>query len=384
MTYCKPNEQIEAIPKIKTENLFSQVLPEPLTDSSSKLNDKEVFNGLIKYLENNIFHKQKSEPDQKETLNMDVLKSHIEKFIETSKDKIDHPNPTNNKIVESFGTHFHIENKNKDNILKIEENQIFEKQHRKIPQSENFQRHNDDPQYIEHKQFMSLEKKFNELIKLNEATQTELIELKKNKSFTTIKSDFGKHSQNHKSELEYEQLNKKDDFFKKLHQASFEMEVNRDSQLFSTQSKPKIDKESKTKKSNSVSESFHLEIENIYEKSKEIEKSDLIKLKNENINLMKKINTLKSNLNKFQENCESFNDKSDKELKLLHKIEELEERLKDKEYNIIDLKSKNLDLAKEVYQKKEYKKLEDKCSQLQEQLHGNLIIHRMFRTATTI
>ena len=90
--------------------------------------------------------------------------------------------------------------------------------------------------------------------------------------------------------------------------------------------------------------------------------------------LLRKINLLKSDLSKFRDNCESFNEKTEKEIRLLQKIEELEELTKEKDNMILSLKSKNLDLTKEIFQNKEHKKLEEKCLKLQSQLQGKIYI----------
>ena len=88
--------------------------------------------------------------------------------------------------------------------------------------------------------------------------------------------------------------------------------------------------------------------------------------------LLRKINLLRSDLSRFKENCESFNEKTEKEIKLLQKVDELEEMVRQKDKMLLELKSKNLDLTKEIFQNKEHKKLEEKCQSLQAKLQGRL------------
>lgn len=79
--------------------------------------------------------------------------------------------------------------------------------------------------------FQSLEKKYNELIKMNEQTQIQIEEIKRDKNYSSLKTDtmIPKPNSNHK-------MKNKDDLFKKMHQASVEMEVNRESQIFTSES----------------------------------------------------------------------------------------------------------------------------------------------------
>jgi ACT domain-containing protein len=102
----------------------------------------------------------------------------------------------------------------------------------------------------------------------------------------------------------------------------------------------------------------------------ELEHSEYDKLKKENTLLLRKINLLRSDLSRFKDNCQSFNEKTEKEIKLMQRIEDLEGTLKEKEALILELKNKNLDLTKEIFQKKEHKKLEEKCNNLQTKLQG--------------
>lgn len=98
--------------------------------------------------------------------------------------------------------------------------------------------------------------------------------------------------------------------------------------------------------------------------------SEYHRLKNENTQLLHKIQLLKSDLSKFRDNCDSFNEKTEKEIKMMQKVAELEEILKEKDQTIMSLKMKNLDLTKEIFQNKEKSRLEKKCQSLQEQLQG--------------
>jgi predicted nuclease with TOPRIM domain len=91
---------------------------------------------------------------------------------------------------------------------------------------------------------------------------------------------------------------------------------------------------------------------------------------------------LRSDLSRFKDNCQSFNEKTEKEIKLLQRIEELEGMVREKDTQILTLKNKNLDLTKEIFQSKEHKKLEDKCVNLQSKLQGNrfdYLISRLFK-----
>ena len=105
-----------------------------------------------------------------------------------------------------------------------------------------------------------------------------------------------------------------------------------------------------------------------------MESSDYDRLKKENTVLLRRINLLRSDLSRFKDNCQSFNEKTEKEIKLLQKIDELEGSVKEKDIQILNLKSKNLDLTKEIFQNKEHKKLEEKCLKLQTNLQGRMMI----------
>lgn len=102
----------------------------------------------------------------------------------------------------------------------------------------------------------------------------------------------------------------------------------------------------------------------------ELEVSDYQKLKKENTHLLRKINLLRSDLSRFRDNCESFNEKTEKEVKLMQRVDELEQEMRQKDQKLLELKSKNLDLTKQVFQNKERKKLEEKCANLQTKLQG--------------
>ena len=101
-----------------------------------------------------------------------------------------------------------------------------------------------------------------------------------------------------------------------------------------------------------------------------MEQSEFQRLKKENTTLLRKINLLRSDLGRFKDNCQSFNEKTEKEIKLLQKIEELENQVKEKDAQILSLKNKNLDLTKEIFQSREHKKLEEKCVSLETKLQG--------------
>lgn len=101
-----------------------------------------------------------------------------------------------------------------------------------------------------------------------------------------------------------------------------------------------------------------------------MEQSEFQRLKKENTTLLRKINLLRSDLGRFKDNCQSFNEKTEKEIKLLQRIEELENQVKEKDAQILSLKNKNLDLTKEIFQSREHKKLEEKCVSLETKLQG--------------
>jgi hypothetical protein len=170
----------------------------------SKKNEEEILTGLLSYLENNIYSKSNLKLNKNANPNeMQFIKTQIEKYIEISKDRIG-KSKKEGKILDvmtSFG--------------KILPN--------KMSEPSKFQ------EIADVEKFQSLEKKYNDLIRLNEETQLQIKELKRNQSVTSVTKT---------TRVLYEgDKMKKDDLFKKMHEASIEMEVNKESRIFSTNSK---------------------------------------------------------------------------------------------------------------------------------------------------
>jgi hypothetical protein len=248
--------------------LISQILP--LSENNkddksglSKKQDDEILTGLLSYLENNI--QQTNQPDSMSNAKvkeLNFIKTQIQRYIETSKDQLTPPDARGKllDVMASFGKM--LPDKRLSKNMELDTRQTT-----RCPPGESHGSQNQ----IDIKKFESLENKYNDLLKLNEETQLQIQQIKRDTSMNSITKmsrgfDFLKQKKE-KGGV------KKDDLFNKMHEASIEMEVNRESKMFSTQTgedskKPEIEQLSefskKPKKISGSSEYIYTNIEKIY------------------------------------------------------------------------------------------------------------------------
>lgn len=385
----------DVMPEIDHQNLISQILPicDERADKSglSRKNEEEILKGLVCYLENNVHSKSQSSPaDHSKVTELEFIKNQIEKYMNVSREKESNPQGEAllMDVMASFGKVTPSQSLPRKTSPK---KQSFDQKHEQGP----FEPERPETESASLNKFQSLEKKYNDLIRLNQETQLQIKELKRERSFTSMTkttqpkglADRGLSSPNLK----------RDELFKKMHEASIEMEVNRESRIFSTNSKKgpgtNMHSVSKRKDMSASSEYLYSNINQIYRDegaqkqpeseeasvklsgralTEDLEASDYQKLKRENTQLLRKINLLRSDLSRFRDNCQSFDQKTEKEVKLMQRVDELEQAVKEKDQKLLELKSKNLDLTKQIFQNKERKKLEEKCAGLQAKLQGGL------------
>ena len=245
----------EGIPEVDTDNLISQIIPlseNNKTEKSvfSKKNEEEVLTGLLSYLETNIQQNKPSGfPEDRKTKELNSIKSQIQKYLDHSKDRPINPEQRGKllDVMASFGKVFPGDTGAGN----------FSSETRPTNQASPDKRR-ESQEFIQLKKFESLENKYQDLMKLNQETQLQIKALQENKLAESKKRE------SKDSIYSKKKSKKNNDLFKKMHEASIEMVVNRESQLFSTQTK-EGSRRQETGDMSGSSHYIHSKIDKIYQ-----------------------------------------------------------------------------------------------------------------------
>lgn len=257
----------DAMPQLDHENLISQILPvnDEKADKSgfSRKNEEDILKGLVSYLENNVYsqNQPKTSENSKQS-EFEYIKHQIEKYLDVSGEKLSKPKEEAllMNVMTSFG---------KVAPTQSQPRQTTPKKHSKNNQKPvgAFESNKTESDEIDIKKFQSLEQKYNDLIRLNQETQEQIQELRRERSLTLTSKTT--QPARRTRETPSNALLNKDELFKKMHEASIEMVVNRESRIFSTSSKKETHTEThsvkKRKDMSASSEYLYSNIDQIYQ-----------------------------------------------------------------------------------------------------------------------